>query len=210
MKNLRLLRKEKNLTLRELASEFGIAESTLSLYENAKRQPDFDTLKNFAEYFGVSVDYLLGRSVTRFTPPVENVYDLETPIKLPVYGEIHAGQPVCTDQSAAEEWIFEDPAYGDGNHFALKVSGDSMEPEIKDGSLAIIRYQDFAQKGQIVACCVDGDYATLKRYFPQPDGSVLLRADNPEAESYIVKPEQFKIGYARILGVLREIKRKYY
>lgn len=210
MENLKLLRKERKLTLKELASRMGVAESTLSLYENGKRKPDFDTLNKFAEYFGVSVDYLLGRSVTRNIPPYENLYTLDAPIKLPVYGEISAGRPICTDQTPPDEWVYEDSAYGDGNHFALRVAGNSMEPEIKNGSLAIIRNQDYASKGQIVACCIDGDCATLKRYFPQPDGSVLLHADNPEAESYLITPEQFRMGYARILGVLREVKRKYY
>lgn len=210
MENLKLLRKERKLTLKELAEKMGIAESTLSLYENGKRKPDFDTLSKFAEYFNVSVDFLLGRSVTRNIPHYENLYSLDTPIKLPVYGDISAGQPICTAQSPSDEWVYEDGVYGDGNHFALRVAGKSMEPEIKDGSLAIIRSQDYAEKGQIVACCVDGDSATLKRYFPQPDGSILLHADNPESESYLLKPEQFKSGYAKILGVLREIKRKYY
>lgn len=210
MENLKLLRKERKLTLKELANTIGIAESTLSLYENGKRKPDFETLNKFAEYFHVSVDFLLGRSVTRNIPDYKNVYPLDAPIKLPLYGDISAGQPICTSQSPSDEWVYEDSMYGDGNHFVLRVSGKSMEPEIKDGSLAIIRSQDYANKGQIVACCIDGDSATLKRYFPQSDGSVLLHADNPESESYLITPEQFKNGYAKIIGVLREVKRKYY
>ena len=61
MERLKTLRKSKGLSMKELGSIFGLAESTISLYENGKRQPDKETILKFADYFGVSVDYLLGR-----------------------------------------------------------------------------------------------------------------------------------------------------
>jgi transcriptional regulator with XRE-family HTH domain len=62
MKKLRELRKEKDLTIRDLQNIFGIGKSTLSLYENGKRDADHETLKKIADYFNVSIDYLLGRT----------------------------------------------------------------------------------------------------------------------------------------------------
>lgn len=62
MERLRELRKEKGISLKELGVAIGVAESTMSLYENGKRQPDYETLLKFAEYFNVSVDYLIGKS----------------------------------------------------------------------------------------------------------------------------------------------------
>lgn len=59
MEKLRELRKEKGISLKDLGAEMGVAESTMSLYENGKRQPDYETLLKLAEYFGVTVDYLL-------------------------------------------------------------------------------------------------------------------------------------------------------
>lgn len=61
MERLKTLRKTTGLSMKEFGSYFGLAESTISLYENGKRQPDNDTILRFADYFGVSVDYLLGR-----------------------------------------------------------------------------------------------------------------------------------------------------
>lgn len=58
---LKKLRKEKKLTQLEFAKAIGVAESTMSLYENNKRQPDYVTLSKLADYYNVSVDYLLGR-----------------------------------------------------------------------------------------------------------------------------------------------------
>lgn len=59
MENLKELRKAKGISLKELGSIVGVAESTMSLYENGKRQPDYETLLKLAEFFGVTVDYLL-------------------------------------------------------------------------------------------------------------------------------------------------------
>lgn len=60
MNNLKLLRKKKRLTLMKLSKELGFPDSTLSQYENGKRQISIGKAKKLAEYFGVSVGYLLG------------------------------------------------------------------------------------------------------------------------------------------------------
>ena len=88
----------------------------------------------------------------------------------------------------------------------LRVNGNSMSPTIPDGSIAIIRVQDYAEPRQVVAFAMDGDYATLKRFYPQPDGSILLRGDNPEADSYLITKDQIQNGEAHILGIVRSYK----
>ncbi|MCH5316751.1 MAG: helix-turn-helix transcriptional regulator [Eubacterium sp.] len=57
--NLRTLIEERNLTQKELAKKLNIAPSTMGSYVQNTREPDFNTLKLFAEYFDVSTDYLL-------------------------------------------------------------------------------------------------------------------------------------------------------
>ena len=59
MRRIKKLRKEKNITMKNLGKAIGVAESTISLYENGKRQPDNDTLKKLADYFNTTTDYLL-------------------------------------------------------------------------------------------------------------------------------------------------------
>lgn len=68
MKTIRELRKEKGVTLKQLGEVIGVAESTMSLYETGKRTPDFETLLKISEYFGVTVDYLLGNKIQEKTP----------------------------------------------------------------------------------------------------------------------------------------------
>lgn len=62
---LRELRKERGLTLMQLAKHFNMSHSTLSKYETGHRKPDMEMLKKLSDYFGVSVDYLIGESPVR-------------------------------------------------------------------------------------------------------------------------------------------------
>lgn len=59
---LKFLRKEKDFTQSELAKIFSLGESTISFYESNKRTPDYELLEKIADFFNVSVDYLLGRT----------------------------------------------------------------------------------------------------------------------------------------------------
>lgn len=61
------LRTKANLTQTQLADELHVAQSTLALWENGNRQPSHEILIKLADYFGVSVDELLGREDTIFT-----------------------------------------------------------------------------------------------------------------------------------------------
>lgn len=61
MNNIRKLRNEKRVTQTEVAKNIGISYQALGLYENEKNKPDPDTLWKLADYFGVTIDYLLGR-----------------------------------------------------------------------------------------------------------------------------------------------------
>lgn len=205
---IRARREELGLSVAELAKRLGKNRATVYRYEsNYIEDMPSSVLEPLAKALQTSPAYLMGWDDAK-TKPYEygNVYPIEPYTKLPVLGIIRAGQPVCCNQNNYGEWEFADAKYGDGQHFMLRVQGDSMSPTIPNGSIAIIRIQDTAEKGQIVAFAMDGEYATLKRYYPQPDGSILLRADNPDADSYIVTQEQLNNKEAFILGVCRSYK----
>lgn len=61
MNTIRRLRKEFGMTMKELGQKLGVSESTISLYETGKRQPDNSTILAIADLFNVTTDYLLGR-----------------------------------------------------------------------------------------------------------------------------------------------------
>lgn len=205
MNRIKELRKSKGYTQSKLANLLNVTQANLSGWETEKWEPDSNALSKLADIFGVSVDYLLGRDETPI-PTYRNTYPLEPYIRLPIFGEIRAGTPINMEQGETGEWEYADASYGDGQHFMLRVNGNSMSPTIPDGSIAIIRVQDYAEPRQVVAFAMDGDYATLKRFYPQPDGSILLRGDNPEADSYLITKDQIQNGEAHILGIVRSYK----
>ena len=70
--NLRTLIEEHDMTQKELAIHLNIAPSTLGSYVQNTREPDFSTLKTLAEYFNVSIDYLLDHTLNKTTTRNEN------------------------------------------------------------------------------------------------------------------------------------------
>lgn len=59
---LKELRKKKNISQLKLAMDLNMNQNTISRYENLEREADYETLVKFADYFDVSLDYLLGRT----------------------------------------------------------------------------------------------------------------------------------------------------
>lgn len=74
-KVLKSLRLSKKLTQDELAKILKISRSTVGMYEKGDREPDYETLESIADYFNVSIDYLLGRENTtiRLINPINTV-----------------------------------------------------------------------------------------------------------------------------------------
>jgi transcriptional regulator with XRE-family HTH domain len=62
---LKELREEANLSLEQLAERFGTSRQVFWRYENNQREPEYEILVRIADYFGVSIDYLLGRANER-------------------------------------------------------------------------------------------------------------------------------------------------
>ena len=92
---------------------------------------------------------------------------------------------------------------GNYRYFALKIKGESMiEEGIFEDDIVIIKKQNEARPGQIVAAIIDGE-ATLKKYYPKRD-SVELMPANKDFKPIIVNPNEKNFGLAGILvGLLR-------
>lgn len=82
MKNLALLRKNANLTQRSLAEKIGVPKTNIGSYELGVTQPNLETLTKLADFFGCSIDYLLGHKtngvvyVDGFTEPQQKLIKL--------------------------------------------------------------------------------------------------------------------------------------
>jgi repressor LexA len=186
-------------TVYRVAKDTGIAASTLSDWKNGRSAPKADKISILAQYFGVSTDYMLGGSRAELGAPLDSA-------RIPIIGEIRAGSPIITNESILG-YEYADVDDRD-EYFYLRVQGDSMKNiGMIDGSLVLFRKQQYAEDGEIVACLVGGDSATVKR-FRRAKKTIYLMPENEEYQPLKLTTDDFESGEARILGVACEIKIK--
>ena len=126
--------------------------------------------------------------------------------RVPIIGEIRAGSPIITNESV----IGYERADVDNteDYFYLKVRGDSMKNiGMIEGSIVLFHKQQYAENGDVVACLVGGDSATVKR-FHRNHKKISLTPENEEYSPIELSTDDFESGEARILGVAVEVKIK--
>jgi repressor LexA len=126
-------------------------------------------------------------------------------VMVPLLGRISAGAPLLAAEQA-EDWLQLPTGYaGEDNHFALRVSGDSMVGAgILDGDVVVVRRQDSADEGDIVAALLTGpaeEEATVKRLHREA-GRVMLVPENPSMEPFELASGQV---LGKVVAVLRKI-----
>ena len=180
----------------------GISASTFTDWKNGRSVPKADKMKRIADYFGVTLDSLLGSGNAE--AELAGYTSVRSRKMVPIIGEIRAGSPIITNESILG-YEFADIDDVD-EYFFLKVRGDSMKNiGMVDGSLVLFRKQQYAEEGDIVACLVGGDSATVKR-FSRNRRTVLLLPENEDYEPIKLSTDDFESGEARILGVALEVK----
>jgi len=126
-------------------------------------------------------------------------------VSVPLVGRIAAGAPVLAEENVEEYLAVPAGFAGAEEHFALTVAGDSMiEAGILDGDTVVVRRQDVAADGDIVAALLPGPAepeATVKR-LRRHEGALTLVPENPSMEPFPM-PE-----LGRILGVVVSVLRK--
>ena len=185
MNRLKLLREEKNMTQAEIAQLIGVTSQAYGLYENGKRDISTENLKKLSNFFGVTTDYIVGNSNER-TSNVE--YDLSQRVFLiPVVGKIPAGEPILADENIECYYPISPDWYGvtsPDNLFFLKVVGDSMNNVIENGSIILVRKQDFAENGDIVVALVNGDNEATLKEFEQINNNLIVLKPNSSNKEY--------------------------
>ena len=172
--NLRKLRRERKLSQGALAAALQITQQAVGKWETGRSQPDAVMLRRIADLFGVSTDLLLagGQPAARvlsYTAPVEH--------PIPVVGTVRAGfGALALEEDCGVEYArVKDPE----NYFYLIVRGDSMEPRIQDGDLALVHRQSTLEDGDlgVIVFGEEGE-GTLKKFIRRGN-AVVLQPFNP-------------------------------
>ena len=196
---LTYLRNSNNLSQAELAKKLNISRSSIGMFESNARTPTTDTLVRYAQFFNVSIDYLMGTSQNN------------NPEKytIPVYASISCGNPFVADENIYDFEDIDIALKSQGEHFGLLCRGNSMSPEFKDGDVAIIRKQSYIDSGQVAAVRINGDEATLKIVKKSEQGITLV-AINPDVflPRFYSNEEIINLP-VEIIGKVIENRRKY-
>ena len=133
---------------------------------------------------------------------VSPVADSES-VQLPLYGRIAAGTPIEALRDHSNAISIPADMIGKGEHYALKIEGDSMiDAGIHDGDTVIIRRSDTADNGSIVVALVEDTEVTLKR-LRRKGASIALEPANTEYETRIFGPDQVKVQ-GSLVGLIRK------
>lgn len=172
------LRKREGLSQLELGEKLNLTKSTISMYENGRRKPSFEVLEAIADYFNVSMNFLMGKDEAP-SPLPANILPTPKMKRIPLIGTIACGTPILAVEDATEFIDAPEGIQGDID-FALECKGDSMiNARIFPGDIVYIKQQPVVENGEIAAVLI-GDEATLKRVYYTPDSDrITLRACNP-------------------------------
>ena len=199
MERLKEVRVKAGVTQHDIAEILKIDRTTYNKYENGASNPTPETLSRIADYFHVTVDYLLGRS----DDPAEDGEKLLPgfyPVKkkkFPVLGKVSCGEPVFAEEDR-ETWT---DSFSDIDaDFCLRAVGDSMTgAHIEDGDLVFIKQMDIVPNGCIAVVLIE-DEATIKYIDYRPESATLiLTPANPVYRTQIYQGEE--LNRIRVLGM---------
>lgn len=200
---LREKRKEMKLTTVELAKYSGVSQGHITLIENGKRVPSFPIMIKLVQTLQINWESFLhdtGYMKTNIEPARRG---FSRPV--PLLSWVKAGDWTevsdVPELGGAEEWV--DTGVKGPNVFALRVVGDSMEPEFKEGEIVIVNPNLEARVNDYVIvknCEEEASLKQLKRY----GNRWIFHPLNPKYEDLELKRGEF-----RIVGKVAEKTKKY-
>lgn len=124
-----------------------------------------------------------------------------TAVEVPLFGYIAAGRPIEAIANPSEFIKVPEDLVGKKRTYVLQVKGDSMvEAGILDGDYVVVEEQNTANNGDVVVALLNDTFATLKRFFKEPD-HVRLEPANSAMNPIIAKDVQIQ---GRVIGVIRK------
>ena len=124
-------------------------------------------------------------------------------VELPLHGNVAAGMPIEAIEGNESIAVPEDMISGSLNeHYVLRVRGSSMiEEQIRDGDYVIVQSRDTAQNGEMVIALVDGENATMKKFYRE-DNEIRLQPANSALTPMYFDPSRIMIQGV-VIGVIR-------
>lgn len=201
--NINERRKQLNLTLKEIADYVGVSEATVSRWEsgniaNMRR----DRIAALAQILKVSPIDIMG------VTDDDNYDDSIKSVQIPVLGRVKAGIPMTAIESIIDYEEISQKQAQTGEFFGLQIKGDSMEPKISEGDVVIVRKQETVENGEIAVVLINGDDATVKKFY-KTDAGIKLVSTNPTYDPFFFTPDEVNSLPVSVIGKVVELRAKF-
>lgn len=207
-RNLTRLMEYNNVDRIKVANDLGIKYTTLTDWCRGHSYPHIDKIEMLANYFHVQKSDLIEENSvanSKLSMMEKNV------VRVPLLGKIPAGMPI---EAIGEEYAvdFEEvPAEwtkDNNEYFALKIIGDSMEPDYKEGDTVVFLKTPMCLSGQDCCVRINGSDATFKRVIIREDGILLKPLNEDNSTGFLPKlytKEEVETLPVEILGVAKKL-----
>ena len=193
-------REDLKLTKRELAKRIGVHESSINKYEKGLVDIPLSKISELARVLKVTEAYLMGWEEKLEQPPQG--------LQIPVLGTVAAGIPISAVEDILDYEEIDSSFQSQGEFFALRIKGDSMQPKMDDGDVVIVKQQSDANSGDTVIALVNGDEATCKK-LQKTENGIMLVSTNPNYLPMFFTNEEIQTKPVVILGKVVELRSKF-
>lgn len=198
------LRKEKGVTEKQVLLDCGLSKNSFGNWKKGI-VPVAATQTILARYFGVSVDYLMGKTnnPVPHSEQIKNYLPYEKRGSRPIIGMASAGTGVIAEEMILG-WQSVDEEFDTDDFFWLRIAGDSMSPKIDDGDLVLIQRDAEIENGCIAVVIVDGMDGFIKQVEFDED-NITLHSFNPYYPDMVFSGDDIK--KLRFIGRARKVER---
>ena len=198
-KNLNFYLSKANKTQKEVADAISVSPQTFNTWCQGIALPRMGKVQRLADYFHIEKSFLIDEHTEQPFPNSNMIH---------VLGRVAAGIPLEAITDIVDEEEIPEELAKTGEFFGLKISGDSMEPDIHNGDTVIVRKQDDAESDEIVIALINGNDGVCKRLKKYAD-SIALISLNPNYEPMYFSQKEISEKPVKIIGKVVELRRKF-
>lgn len=198
IKNIEKLSAEKGVNKTNAFIECGAGKNFISNLLKGS-EPSIGKIEQIADYFGVSIDYLLGNEPIKSN--ISQIIPSDKIYKIPVFASVSAGFGAYAEENVIDflPIVIENP-YDVPDMLGIRVHGNSMYPKIEDGDVIVVRKQESVDSGDIAVIMIDGEEGVVKKVI-YGDDWIELHSINPE-----YMPRRFEgaeVERLRVVGLVK-------
>lgn len=198
---IKLARKEKRLSQKELAKKIGVSESTISKWEKGKHEPKIEQVQLMSDILDKPLAYFFSDEWINIDPiPNDGI------AYIPVIGAIACGSPILATENVERYVEMPKSTLPKGQLVILEAQGDSMEPRIYNGDEVLVRMQESFENGDICAVLLDNsETAVLKKVKIIDENTIFLTSFNDKYDPIVITKNSSAKIFGKAIKIIRDL-----